>query len=433
MAALDPDATGPTVQDQRNIHQLRTATAALLNSIGKLDLADRFGRETSLIAARAQLRLYGQDFRVFSDRWTAAVGHMVILACLIAGRRLNYQGARQCKICTGPVANQTLLRMILEQLGGELTAPDGHLADGHSVQQFEWVDGRFLDYLTACSAIADAVGDERGAILSAPDRSDPRIQSFLSDSGLGRDARIVTLHCREGGYRQDARHDLRNAPVSTFLPALRWLTDRGYTVVRMGDRSMSPIDGVPGVVDYANSTLKSQDLDVLLPAVAEFHIGTSSGLSLVPLLFATPCLFLNWYPVVPLPWGRRTWTVLKPVRKIGGDQVTDPARLFRLGRIIHEPLLRASGYEVGSLSAEHIIWAVEHFSAHLALEHSRQPEICGQLWISDSAAGLRRIERPPSDVPGPTATTAVNPSPDIDTIAMEAIRTKPGEPSEHVQ
>jgi len=49
-----------------------------------------------------------------------------------------------------------------------------------------------------------------------------------------------------------------------------------------------------GLIDYPFSDARSDAMDVYLAARCRFHIGTSSGMSFVPLLFGRPVLMTNW-------------------------------------------------------------------------------------------------------------------------------------------
>jgi putative glycosyltransferase (TIGR04372 family) len=227
----------------------------------------------------------------------------------------------------------------------------------------EWVDGQFIDYFETCGIVADRAGDARGAILDKPAPSDPTLKRFLEAAGLGSADRIVTLHCREAGFRAAGQSSLRDVDVATYLPALARLVERGYCIVRLGDSSMTPLPPMEGVFDYAVSPLKSEELDGLLPGIARFHIGSSSGLSLVPLLYGTPCLFLNWHPIDLLPWGRRNWTVVKPIAsQAHGQAVVDWRTYQTLGRVRERDVLAKFGYGIRDLTAAEVERAVIGFA-----------------------------------------------------------------------
>jgi len=338
--------------------------SALLLKAGYEGLAARMDLNVSAFTRKMRKAFYGDGPRGFTEHWTFAVGHMVLLAFLVRGQEAGVLEFRGVKVWKGSVANWFLWDRIRTLSRNLEVVPRGSVfADTHSSRNLEWVDGRFVNYFEACGIIADRAGDASGAILQPPAATDPVLNRFFVAAGLGPDDRIVTLHCREAGYRVADRHDLRNVDVASYVPALKALVARGYRVVRLGDRTMTPLPAIDGVVDYAVSPLKSAELDVLLPAVARFHIGSSSGLSLVPLLYGVPTLFLNWYPYEMQPWGRRNWTVMKPLEILGeGLRSTDPKVYGSLGRIREAPLLRQLGFQAGNLRPAEVERFVRDFA-----------------------------------------------------------------------
>jgi len=116
--------------------------------------------------------------------------------------------------------------------------------------------------------------------------------------GISLDAPLVTVHVRESGYRATAgfrqrrSDESRNADIESYIPALRALVKRGYTVVRLGDRTMTPID-VRGVIDLATSPARTDQLEVWCTMRSEFLIGCDSGPSWLAFLLGVPVLTVN--------------------------------------------------------------------------------------------------------------------------------------------
>ena len=71
--------------------------------------------------------------------------------------------------------------------------------------------------------------------------------------------------------------------------AVEEITKRGYYVFRMGKKVSTPLNtSNPKVIDYANSNLRSDFLDIYLGANCEFYLGSGSGFSSVPYIFRKP-------------------------------------------------------------------------------------------------------------------------------------------------
>lgn len=380
---------------------------SLLLNAGYVPESIAMDLNTSGFIRSMQRALNGDGPRYMTNHWTFAIGHMVLFAFLVRGQEAGVFDFRGIRVWQGRPANWYLWTRI-RQLSPDLqVVPQvARFADNHYSRNFEWVDGRFVDYLETCGIVADRAGDARGAILDRPDPDHPLLVRFRQAAGIAPDEPIVTLHCREAGFRDDARHDLRNVDVAGYLPAMRALVERGHRVVRLGDPTMTRLPETPGVVDYAVSPLKSAELDLLLPAVARFHVGSSSGLSLAPLLYGTPCLFLNWYPIDMLPWGRRNWTVMKPIEALGDSRrVIDLATYSVLGRMRRRQLLAIFGHEACDLRPAEVERAVLAFAADLDAGADEPPKAgrnIGRLLVVDDHG--RFLDLAPDSPLGDTAT-----------------------------
>ena len=140
--------------------------------------------------------------------------------------------------------------------------------------------------------------------------------------GLAPDARIVTVHARESGFKAleggDGPADaLRNARIETYLPACDLLVARGYTVVRIGDPAMTPFDH-PGVIDLATSVHRTEALEVYCLLQAVLQIAGDSGPYCATYISRAPCLAVNVTNVVGgYPLRSHDRYLLKRVRDTG--------------------------------------------------------------------------------------------------------------------
>ena len=121
--------------------------------------------------------------------------------------------------------------------------------------------------------------------------------------GIAPDARLVCIHAREAGYKrgnelQDTKPEVgrddqtRNARIESYLQAVDYLVQRGYTVIRLGDPSMTPVHH-PGVVDLATSPARTNLLEVYCLLRSDLIVAGESAYVNLICLTNTPILLVN--------------------------------------------------------------------------------------------------------------------------------------------
>jgi putative glycosyltransferase (TIGR04372 family) len=151
--------------------------------------------------------------------------------------------------------------------------------------------------------------------VAIPDALRARGRAALRAAGVTADW-FVALHIREGGYHGDGpgtTRQHRSADVADYRDAITHITSRGGAVVRLGDSSMTPLRGLPGVFDYAHSDIKSADMDLFLCAEARLFVGTTSGLTTAVQALGTPMLLVNCTSNDCQFWHEKTDFTLRPV------------------------------------------------------------------------------------------------------------------------
>ena len=130
------------------------------------------------------------------------------------------------------------------------------------------------------------------------------------------DTRLVALHMREPGFKagreihesnpSKGRDDsTRNVAFANYHQAIDYLVERGYTVVRIGDRTMTPIQ-YPGLVDLAISPERTDLFEFYCVAQSDFFIGCESGPSIIAWMSGKPVVTLN---------ATEPWSLAYPVRE----------------------------------------------------------------------------------------------------------------------
>lgn len=347
---------------------LRTSIMHTLASAGVTDRSVELALETHRFIRSARQSVYGGRTRVLTSSWTVAIGHIAMLAHHVYAMRQGLTDYKEMKIWKGPVGNQALLDLVCG-VAGDITVvpPFPSVSENHLSIVPEYMDGEFLDHFSACERILALRPPPQGRLFAPPAEYRHAVQDLLRSAGLPPNRPFVTVHVRENRRESADFAAFRNADINLMRPAIDRLVNDGVSVIRLGDRSMTPLTGIDGVFDYALSGKNSPELDIALAAHSHFHIGTSSGMSLVPMLFGVPTLFLNWYPIHLMPYGARNHVILKGLRDLKtGAYATSAVDYRKTGISRDANVLAANGVELFDLEEAHITAAVDRFARAVA-------------------------------------------------------------------
>ncbi len=124
-------------------------------------------------------------------------------------------------------------------------------------------------------------------------------ERLLKDTGIGD---FICIASRDSVYRREVMNytdkkldivDLyRNSEIENFELAARKLKEWKIASVRMGARVGKAVEKDSVIIDYA-STMRSDFGDVYLCSACKFLIGDSSGIQVIPKLFARPVITIN--------------------------------------------------------------------------------------------------------------------------------------------
>ena len=124
----------------------------------------------------------------------------------------------------------------------------------------------------------------------------------LKKFGLLNSEKFVCLDVRDQAFLDYDRpekvwnyHSLRNVELENFILAAEELTKRGYYVFRMGKKVLKPLKSSNfKIIDYANSNLRSDFLDIFIGAHCSFYLGCLGGFSSIPYIFRKPTAAVIW-------------------------------------------------------------------------------------------------------------------------------------------
>ena len=133
-------------------------------------------------------------------------------------------------------------------------------------------------------------------------------EEILKKFGLAKDAKFVCLHVRDTGYLNrhikheymDERwqyHGHRDGDIDKYVLAAEELARREYYVFRMGKNVLKPLKSSnPKVIDYANSEMSNDFMDIYLSAKCNFFISPGSGIDGVAVIFRRPVAYIGHLP-----------------------------------------------------------------------------------------------------------------------------------------
>ncbi|MDB2324241.1 TIGR04372 family glycosyltransferase [Alphaproteobacteria bacterium] len=143
----------------------------------------------------------------------------------------------------------------------------------------------------------------RSPLISISQESKKKGWETLNKFGMSEGDWFVVLHVREGGFFNEdvvgpnSDHTHRSANIANYGKAIDWIISQGGWVIRIGDPTMTKLSSRKRLIDYANSNLKSAEMDCFLLETARYLLGTNSGPMAVATSFGTPCGITNYVPI----------------------------------------------------------------------------------------------------------------------------------------
>lgn len=144
--------------------------------------------------------------------------------------------------------------------------------------------------------------------ISFTNDEEHKAKKILTDFGIVENSKFVCLLVRDSAYLGRHKnyenisdrfdyHSYRDADIDKFILAAEELANRGYYVFRMGAKVLKPMNSSnPKIIDYANSKLRSDFMDIYLGSQCTFCISVGgAGFFGIPFIFRRP----NAYIMVP--------------------------------------------------------------------------------------------------------------------------------------
>ncbi|MEQ8191366.1 MAG: TIGR04372 family glycosyltransferase, partial [Candidatus Eremiobacterota bacterium] len=160
--------------------------------------------------------------------------------------------------------------------------------------------------------------------------------------GIPADKWFVCLHVREQSFYQDNDRPWRNSSIFNYIKGIKAIVDSGGYVVRMGDKSMTPMPKMRGVIDYPFSPFKSELMDLYLISECRFYIGTNSGPFGVANLFQKPMIMVNLSDLAILSYQKVSFAIIKHLYSHSRN------RFLSISEILQEPFECQGNKRLGS-------------------------------------------------------------------------------------
>lgn len=179
--------------------------------------------------------------------------------------------------------------------------------------------------------------------------------------GLAADDWFVTLHVREG-----TGNFYTNSNPHSYIPAIEHITSKGGKVVRVGDKKMTPLPKIKGLIDYPFSNFKSELMDVYLAQQSKFCIGTSSGYWTFLTYLGKPVLLTNYLPTLDYFILRETDMFLpKTIFKKGESNKSMIEKIFKYPEAYIDTDQQFENYEIIDNTDEEILHSVKDMMSRL--------------------------------------------------------------------
>jgi putative glycosyltransferase (TIGR04372 family) len=322
------------------------------------------------------------DVQLLSPDWSAPIGHNGHLNVHLMMREMGWwHGAPLLLAYKDRIANKPFLSLFSEicptlTLGENVTSDVWHELFsltpflGVSHQAFAFEDGRAM-YWNEVGAMAvhdwEAQGkgfplrDIYDRRLARDDQAESVFEGLRKKWGMAPTDWHVCLHMRDAkarGETEGAGESIRNTSVENYIDTVRYITEQGGWVIRMGGPKVPPLPPMPRLIDYARGPDRTALMDIQLVRRAHAFIGTTSGFAYVASSFGIPTAMLNAISSVGLLWSRDTRFALKPIQGRMLTQREATSEQLRWAYPTYESLASA-GLTVNDNSSDEILETVK--------------------------------------------------------------------------
>ena len=245
------------------------------------------------------------------DPWTQSIGHFYYLDSFLKGINLgilDYDCVKFSNDTHSVICNKYLFQLYKKYLDKKflLKKNDNYVISKPNMEAWRLKNKKFTMAHNISNKIQSIWYKKKIDPLIKIPEEDCLYGNKVIKKILGNRKWFCTLHVREPGFRLNDHLWLdtgRNAKLENYQKAINFIHKKGGYSIRLGQKRAIKFV-TRGFYDYGSSKLKSDFLDIFLLAKGKFNIGTSSGLSFIPLLlgkYKNIFTNLNLSFFVPIP------------------------------------------------------------------------------------------------------------------------------------
>lgn len=286
------------------------------------------------------------DLRILPTEWFAQIGHEGMLDILFRMRKLGWWKGRAIMLVPSRrVANHQFLSLFKGE--ADILVPGDNVDEsvaaelfslqrlyGLNFNAFQFPSGNVTLWQEAGALLmqqweADGQGYPVREVFDQRTRESELVRESLEHIkrswGMGPNDWYVCLHMRDPSHYGEAAgtgQAHRNAGVKNYKSVLRYITEKGGWVIKLGGPHSPKLPRMPRVIDYARGQFRSEMLDLHLIRNARYFIGTTSGLTNVAISFGVPSALVNCISTDAQLWGNHVRFAFKMVRLGDGRLIT---------------------------------------------------------------------------------------------------------------
>ncbi len=270
--------------------------------------------------------------KILPPAWTTQIGHLGLTDVLFRMREFGWwQGQAVILARDGAIGNVPLLSLfeasapvliagvnVATEVWNELFSLQRYL--GLPFNSWEMPDGTVVNWSDAGAMLmqqwdAERRNDPMRELYDQRYGADPAVisawEGMRSDWGMKPNDWHVCLHLRDASFHQDRTHEHRNADFANYVDAIRYITDQGGWVVRVGAANAFQLPVMPRLIDYTSHPFRSPVTDLHAIRTARYFIGTMSGLTNVAISLGIPAALVNCTTYESQVWNSRVRFALK--------------------------------------------------------------------------------------------------------------------------